>query len=135
MMEPLKLLEYTEAIHHEIDLEGDKLRIFRRKYLPGDLKEQILHHKTGILEILQNDRAAKEIGLMVGIPGTLYMWTVSRFSTAYMELYNNEWIAWRETYQVGRRKAISHKIIAQGNKYDYVLMQFKKYIDYIKKRR
>jgi hypothetical protein len=134
-MEPLEWLEYTEAIHHEIGLEGDKLRIFRGKHLPGNLKEQILHHKTGILEILENDIAAKGIGLLVGIPGTLYMWTISRFSTAYMELYNNEWIAWRETYQVGGRKAISYKIIAQGNKFDYVLMQFKKYIDYIKKRR
>lgn len=93
--------------------------------------------QMGILKKIESDPniEAKEIGLMIGIPGTLYMWTVSRFSTAYLEHYKGEWIAWRETYQVGRRNAISYKIIAQGNTFDYALLQFKKYIGYISKNR
>lgn len=135
MMESLKLMEYTEADGHELSLEGENIRIAKGKNLPSNLKEQIIYHKTGILDILKKDKAAKEIGLMIGISGTLYFWTVSSYSSAYVEHYNNEWIAWSEAYQVSRKKAISYKIIAQGNKFDCVLMQFKKYIDYIKKRR
>lgn len=80
------------------------------------------------------DDKAKEIGLIIGIPNTIYCYTVSRHSIAYMELYNNQWVVWRETYQVGRRKAISYKTIAQSNTFDYALLQFKKYIDYLLKK-
>lgn len=81
------------------------------------------------------DMAAKEIGLMIGIPETLYMWTVSRFSTAYMEFWNEEWFVWRETYREGTKKSISLKLIARGNTFDYTLMQFEKYINYITRKR
>lgn len=132
-MESLKLVEYAEAIGHELSLEGDNLRIAKGKYLPGYLKQEIINHKADIIEAMRNDLQAKEIGLMIGITGSHYMWTVSRFSTAYMQLYNGEWVAWRETYQEGegKQEPISHKVIARGNTFDYVLQEFQKYMKYI----
>lgn len=81
------------------------------------------------------DTSAKEIGVMVGIPGTIYLWTVSRFSTAYMEYYDGQWFAWRESYVTGRQKARNYKIIASGNTFGYVLQESKEYIDYISRER
>ncbi|RLL47829.1 hypothetical protein D8M04_00685 [Oceanobacillus piezotolerans] len=52
---------------------------------------------------------AKEVGLMIGIPNTLYCFTVSRFSTAYTERWKCKWIAWRETYQKDRRRIYKSK--------------------------
>ena len=81
------------------------------------------------------DNKAKKAGLIVGISGTIYLWTVSRFSNAYMEYWNGEWIAWRESYKYGKQESTSHKFIARGNTFDYVLLEFKKYIDYVSRKR
>ncbi|WP_164214456.1 hypothetical protein [Virgibacillus sp. YIM 98842] len=85
-------------------------------------------------EVISLDDKARQIGLIVGISETIYLWVVSRFSNAYMEYYNGEWVAWRETYQKGRKQAIGVKLIAKGNTFDYVLMQFEKYIKYVSRR-
>lgn len=81
------------------------------------------------------DLKAKECQLIVGIPGTLYYRSVSRYSTAYIELINNEWHAWRETYQDGRTLAVNTKTIAQASTFDYVLKKVEKYFNYLTRKR
>jgi hypothetical protein len=134
MMESLKLLEYIEVNGHEISLESDKLRITKGKHLPSHLKNEIINQKTELIDILKRDTKAKSAGLIIGIPGTLYTMTLSQDSVAYIECVNGNWVCWRETYLTGRQEAKSHKILAQGGTFDYVLMQFKKYIDYISRK-
>jgi hypothetical protein len=131
MMESLKLMEYVEAIGHEFSLEGEKLRIAKGKHLPNTLKNEILYHKNEWIGILQRDQQANSIGFMIGLPGTLYTRTVSHSSVAYIEIKNNEWYVWRETYQRGRIKAISTKTIAQSKTFEYALKKADNYFRYV----
>lgn len=81
------------------------------------------------------DDRARNIGLIVGIPYELYMWTVSRYSTLYMEYINNKWIVWRETYDSNKPNCISYKNIACSNDFNKVLTSAKKYMSYVKSKR
>lgn len=81
------------------------------------------------------DDRAKDIGLMIGIPNELYMWTVSRQSTLYMECINELWYVWRETYDKNKSACTSYKNIAQGDDFSIVLTGAKKYINYVKQLR
>lgn len=133
MTEAVKIMEYAEAAGHHFYMEGENLRITKGNHLPASFKSHLVEYKKDLLGLLRQDEAAKQSGLMIGIPGTLYTWTVSRFSTAYIEHYNGEWVAWRETYQKGKAKAISHKFIAKGNTFAYVLEVFRKYMTNVSK--
>lgn len=81
------------------------------------------------------DDRAKGIGLMVGIPNELYMWTVSRYSTLYMEYINGEWIAWRETYRDDYSTCTNHKHIARSHDFGATLHNVRRYIRYVKQHR
>ncbi|WP_404803391.1 pathogenicity island protein [Mammaliicoccus sciuri] len=81
------------------------------------------------------DDKAKDIGLMIGIPNEIYMWTVSKNSTLYMECINELWYVWRETYDESKSVCISYKNIAQGDDFNIVLRGAKKYINYVKQLR
>lgn len=91
----------------------------------------------GMSKIAESDQdiKAKKAGLIIGIPETIYMWTVSRFSNAYMEHYDGEWVVWRETYQLGKQESVSYKFIGRGNTFGYVLKEFEKYINFILRKR
>ncbi|MDX8045444.1 hypothetical protein SH601_05520 [Gracilibacillus sp. S3-1-1] len=135
MTEVIKLLEYAEALGHQFYLEGDNLRITRGKHLPGYLKTHIVDHKQGLIESLRRDEQAQSIGFMVGISGLLYNQSVSRYSEAYIELIDNKWHAWRETYHKGRKKAISTKVIAEVNTFEEVIKKAERYLLYVNKMR
>jgi hypothetical protein len=81
------------------------------------------------------DNQAKAAGFMIGLPGELYTLSLSRSSAVYIEQIEDEWQAWRETYQKGRKRAINEKTIATGTTFDYVLMKAKGYFDYIERKR
>jgi len=134
-MNPLETINHFYSVDHELSLEGSQIGIENGYNISEKLIDPIIDNKIEILEMLNRDRKAKKAGLMVGIPGTIYLWTVSRFSNAYMAYWNGEWIAWRESYKDGKPESISHKLIARGNTFDYVLVEFKKYIDYVSRKR
>jgi hypothetical protein len=72
---------------------------------------------------------------MIGISGVLYTQSLSKHSAVYIEMVDGEWQAWRETYQNGRKKAVSVKIIAKGTTFEYVLLKARGYFDYIERKR
>jgi hypothetical protein len=80
------------------------------------------------------DSQAKAAGLMIGIPGVLYTLTLSKSSDVYIEQVNGKWEAWRETYQPGKRRAVSDKTIVKGQTLDYVWIKVIGYFDYIEKK-
>lgn len=76
------------------------------------------------------DRQAKRIGLITGISDEIYFCSISHVSTVYLELINDKWIAWRETYQANTNQLKHYRLIASGE-FSYVLSRTKKYIKYV----
>lgn len=130
-----ELIEKCERLGHSLTLEGNDIRIENAKGLSDELKHELVSNKLLIVELLENDLKAKENGLIIGVSGTIYIWTVSQSSTAYLEKVKGKWFAWRETYKVDGGRATSVKQIAVGNTFDYVLLELKKYTDFVERNR
>ncbi|MGI8166875.1 pathogenicity island protein [Staphylococcus epidermidis] len=78
------------------------------------------------------DEQAHKLGLITGISHEMYFCSISFVSTVYLELIDNNWTAWRESYIPNTNKRTSYKIIATGN-FELVLARLKKYLKYIKR--
>ncbi|GGF24243.1 hypothetical protein GCM10010954_23900 [Halobacillus andaensis] len=115
-------------------LQG-KLKILEGERLNPHLINKVRAHKADILELFKYDEQVKQLGMIVAISGELYTWTVSPFSTAYMERTDNEWTAWRESYQRGTKTATHVKIIAEKDNFQNVLGRTAKYINFIEEKR
>lgn len=76
------------------------------------------------------DKRAERIGLITGISDEIYFCSISHVSTVYLELINDKWIAWRETYQTNTNQLKHYKLIASGE-FSYVLSRTKDYIKYV----
>ncbi len=76
------------------------------------------------------DKETKKIGLITGISDEIYFCSISHVSTVYLELINDKWIAWRETYQTNTNQLKHYKLIASGE-FSYVLSRTKDYIKYV----
>lgn len=83
-----------------------------------------------IAQLNDYDRQAKRIGLITGISDEIYFCSISHVSTVYLELINDKWIAWRETYQTNTNQLKHYKLIASGE-FSYVLSRTKNYIKYV----
>lgn len=123
------------STNNELTKVGSQIKINNIDQLDDVIKDQIIEHKQDILLALERDEQAIKAGLMVGISGTLYTWTVSLASTLYMEQINNTWYAWRETHQKGRLEEVSIKTISNGKPFSIALTEAKKYMDYVSKFR
>lgn len=130
-MEVLELVEHLESIGYLMVMEGDQLRIKRGKHLPPHLKEKIRQNKFLIIDMLERDEAARKSGFLTGIRGRLYFRSISKQRTVYIERIDDMWEAWRETYQLGRKEAVSLKIICKDESFYYVLQKVNDYIKYI----
>ncbi|WP_133243475.1 pathogenicity island protein [Pueribacillus theae] len=115
--------------------EDEHIRITDSKHLPASLKEKIRENKDVILEALNRDIKAKKAGFMIGLTGKVYTRSLSKNSMVYIEQIGSQWEAWRETYQKGRHRAISVKVICSGSTFEYVLLKAKGYFDYIERKR
>lgn len=96
-----------------------------------DCYQKIRGDDMGNLSI--QDRKAKEVGLLVGIPGQLYFLSISRVSDVYLDHINGQWVAWRERQHKGNMQLNDIKMIATGSTFDYVLLKIEKYLTFIKK--
>ncbi|MDO0972087.1 pathogenicity island protein [Staphylococcus sp. HMSC063F03] len=79
------------------------------------------------------DEQAKRIGLIVGVSEEIYFCSISRTSQVFMELINDEWVAWRETFIPNTNKRKSYKTLAVGE-FDLVLARVKSYLGYLRKQ-
>ena len=79
------------------------------------------------------DKEAKRIGLIVGVPEEIYFCSISHVSQAYVEYINDEWVAWRETYDFKNDKRVSYRTIADGS-FELVAARTKNYLNYIKRK-
>jgi len=118
----------------ELLAEGEYIRITNTKCLPALLKEKIREHKAHILKFLNRDIQAKRAGFMIGLTGQVYTRSLSKNSIVFIEQIDNKWEAWRETYQKGKCKAVSVKIICSASTFEYVLLKTKNYFDYIERK-
>lgn len=135
MMECTSIIESVDRLGDELLSDGDHIRIKEGKYLPDSIIACIGDHKLEILAILERDNKAKRAGFMIAIPGEMYTATLSKVSSIYVEHIEEGWQGWRETHFSHQCKAISSKIIATGNTFDFVLLKVKQYLDYIIKKR
>jgi len=127
----IELLSRCEREGNSLSLEGDGLRVENIAQLPADLKNEIIANKNELIKALNRDLLARENGILIGIPGTLYTCTISCNTIAYVEYVDGEWIATRETYKRGVRTTSSHKVIARGNTFEYVFNEFVGYKNFI----
>lgn len=131
----IDLISKSNSMGHQLEEESGHIKIENAASLPDDLKAELIQHKAELVESLKRDKQIRSIGAQIGIPGILYAWTVSHSSAAYMEETATGWIAYRESYVPGKRKANSYKVICEGNTFDYVFTQYEKYIGYINRMR
>lgn len=80
------------------------------------------------------DAEANKAGLITGISEEIYFCSISKVSSVYVELVNNNWVAWRESYVPNTNRRTSHKLIAQGD-FNLVIARTKNYLKFIKKNR
>lgn len=131
----------SEIIHkcfstnNELTKIGSQIKIKNIDQLDDVMKGQIIEHKQDILLALERDEQAIKAGLMIGISGTLYFWTVSHVSNLYMENRSDKWYVWRETYQKGKLEAVSIKSISNGKPFNVALTDAKNYMGYVSKFR
>ncbi|PGR96900.1 hypothetical protein COC61_11015 [Priestia megaterium] len=135
MMDCISIIQSVDRLGAELLLEGNHIRIKKGKYLPVSITASIGNHKREILAILERDNQAKRAGLMIAIPGELYTVTLNNVSSVYFEHIEDGWEARRETHYPHQSKAISSKIIAIGNTFEFALQKVKQYLDYIIKKR
>ncbi|TDM48287.1 pathogenicity island protein [Macrococcoides goetzii] len=79
----------------------------------------------------KKDDAAKKIGLITGISNEIYFCTISRLSTVYVELVDDNWMAWRESYAPNSNKMKSHKVLAIGS-FELAIARTKNYLKFMK---
>lgn len=131
----IDLISKCESMGHQLDKVGGNIQIKNAAHLPGDVKAELIERKAEVLSALDRDEQARAAGLIIGIPGIIYMWPVSRFSTAYMEMMGGGWVAYRESYVPGKSTASSYKVIIEGNTFEYVFNKYQEYINYISDKR
>lgn len=126
MRETLRIVQYVDALGHDLGLEGEQLRIVRGKYLPPALKELIIQRKEEIFDMLDRDDKAKQSGFLIGLSGTLYFKSISKNSNVYIEMINGLWYGWRETYQRG--KGVATSLNEMSDCFEDVLLRIECYI-------
>jgi hypothetical protein len=134
-METYEIIQLVEHLGCELLVEEEQIRVKQGKRLPPSLLSKIKEHKAKILDILNQDKRARSADFMIGLPGKVYTKTVNKQSNVYIELIDGKWEVWRETYKTGNQQAINTKIIASGYTFNYVLMEAKKFFDYLEKRK
>lgn len=131
----MDLLSKCESLGNSLSLEGDGIRVENIALLPDGIKKEIIRSKSELIEALKRDTRALDNGILIGIPGTLYTFTISRFSSAYVEYVGGEWIAIRETYKPGKSTPSTFKVISRGNTFDYVFNEFMGYKNFLDKKK
>lgn len=84
-MYALNVLQLVEQVGFEIRAEGDHLHIKQGHHLPNSLKANIRECREQILTILRKDFEVKGSGLMISVPGKLYMVTINKGSIVFVE--------------------------------------------------
>lgn len=135
MIDCISIIQSVDLLGGELLADGNHIRIKKGEYIPDSITASIEHLKQEILAIFERDNQANQAGLMIAIPGEVYTVTLSNISSIYVERIQGRWEAWRETHYPRQRQAISSKIIATGNTFDFVLLKVKRYLDYIIKKR
>lgn len=135
-MQTADLLAQCEAEGVALSPNGEQLRAeLTAGEISTELQNQLKNKKTEILNVFHHDEQATAAGFLIGVSGELYLRTVNRSSTAYIERIGNVWRAWRETYQKGQSQAINTKAISESAKFNVVLTKAKHYFDFIERKR
>lgn len=127
-MNALHVISSIEQEGCQVEEGNGQLHIKKGERLSPSIVEAAKEHKAEIVRIFQLDRQAKEAGLLIYIPGTLYGLTINKSSGLYVERVNGQFEAWREMHYNGRR---IEKIIATGE-CNQVLKKVESYLNYIK---
>lgn len=131
MSEAARLISDIQA-YSDVELTGEQLRLSQGAALPADVMARAKENKGKVMQALRQDEEAKAIGLVIGIPGTLYTLTLNAYSSLYMEQLDKDyWQAWRE----GKRNGYSQaKVLASGD-FIEVLERVYSYTEFLKEGR
>lgn len=128
------LLEELRKYDSKLSIKRNELIVTKVPSLPLFLIEQLKVNKNMFIEAIRNDELARNSKFIVGLSGSLYEYSLNRYTSIYLEHLNKKWFAWRETHQKGKSKAMNVKAIETGNEFEYVLLKAKKYIDFVQNK-
>ncbi|MGW9128911.1 hypothetical protein ACWGPW_28800 [Paenibacillus chitinolyticus] len=77
------------------------------------------------------DNKAREAGFLPLLTGEVYECQYNRSSHVFVIGEDGKWSAWRETWQKGERKSISHKGIAEYTSFEQALQKAKRYVEFV----
>lgn len=129
------LMDLIEDAGAFIELEGENIRIVNGKGLSKSLIEQMREYKQAMFRWLTNDAMAREGGFLILLSGEAYEAQFSQTSSIFVQKVGDKWNAWRDTWQKGRSKSISHSTIIEQVSFDYALFKAKDRLDYVSQRR
>jgi hypothetical protein len=109
-------------------------------YEPGQLEEKlkdlIREHKEGILQRLEENEAARNLGFQIYHHGLIYEYRYGLGAYIYIErLPNGRASAWRENYLPGQNKPFKTKIMGENVGFNKALKDAQGFISWLNEKR
>lgn len=82
-------------------------------------------------ECRSKDTKTRAAGFLTLRSGEVYERQYSHSSHVFLIMESAKWSAWRETWQQGKSKSISHKLIISSASFDMALLKARQYIEYV----
>jgi hypothetical protein len=117
------------------EIDNKTKLIYDPGLLDATLKALIKQHKKGILQRIEENEAARNIGFLVYHHGLVYEYRYGLGAYIYIErLPNGRVSAWRENYLPGQDKPFKTKIIAENVSFKKGLKDAKGFICWLNKK-
>jgi hypothetical protein len=132
-----QLLNTMYQLKIEIKETDNKTKLI---YDPGllneTLKNLIKQHKKGILQRLEENEAARNIGFLVYHHGLIYEYRYGLGAYIYIERHPSGLAsAWRENYLPGQNQPFKSKIIVENVGFNKAFKDAKGFIEWLNKKR
>ncbi|RSK30973.1 hypothetical protein [Bhargavaea beijingensis] len=127
----MNTIHRAESMGHFLQVEGGQLTVEKAAEIPADLLQELQEKKTAVMEALERDKKMKRIGATIGIPGEIYTWSLSPYSSIFVERARDRWELYRMNHYANRPPYI--KVIAAGTTFKYIRGEAKRYIEYLSK--
>lgn len=117
------------------EIENKTKLIYDPGLLDETLKNQIKQYKKGILQRLEENEAARNIGFHVYHHGLIYEYRYGLGAYIYIERHPSGLAsAWRENYLPGQNKPFKSKIIAENVVFNKAFKDAQGFIDWLNKK-
>ena len=128
----MDIIHACESLGHALSKQGNNIRAENIQTMPEDMLQELRQNKAEILTRLDRDNKMKKVGAVIGIPGKVYFWTLSRGTTLYLEQAGGQWLLYRMNHYTTTTYT---SVRARGRTFDHVYQEAKSYMAYLSKER